>query len=146
MIVRLLAALLLVAGACSPAWACKVEPWPSTAELVEDAVGIHIVRVLRLEALPDPTSQQVQDSDAIAVVETIEVVKGGPLASDRLLARPDDCGAFLWPGMVFLVYTNEPSAKSPLLKPGFGSFALDASGESAQLSEIMAILTGNTNQ
>ena len=138
--------LLLAVAACAPAAACKVSPEPSTAEQVASADNIHIVRVLRVEALPEPNSRQIEDGDAIAVVEVIEVLKGGPLATGRLLTRPDDCGALLWPGAAYLVFTNEPSAPSQAVEPRRGSFLLDPSGESPQLSEIMSLLTGNTNQ
>jgi len=143
---RIVVALLLAMGVCTQAAACKVSPLPSTADLVASADNIHIVRVLRVEALPEPNSRQVDDMEAVAVIEVIEVLKGRPLVTDRLLTRPDDCGGFLWPGSAFLVFTDEPSGPSTLVEPGYGSFLLDPSGESSQLAEIMAILTGNTNQ
>jgi hypothetical protein len=141
-----LAMMLFALGACAQASACKVVPSPSTAELVARADNIQIVRVLRLEAMPEPNSRQVEDMDAIAVIEVIEVLKGRPLATGRLLTRPNDCGAMLWPGAAFLVFTDEPSAPEVLVAPGYGSFLLDPSGKSEELSEITAILTGNTNQ
>ncbi len=158
-----LVGLLLFAGVCVDALACRTIPpivVPPVEQLAATSDFVFIARVEQVLPLSDEDAELVQLAFGEAPLEKpiilpnasmrislLRTLKGAPSAHAMMQSALTNCGVVLQEGGDYLVFANDPGLSGGEILPLLGTFLFDNSPQAlADLSRIESTLSLSNRQ